>query len=57
MLITSGLLAVLCLPYLQADEELADIDKKATHNLGDGKRDDGNSVRRTACYTVVFCRW
>ncbi len=31
MLITAGLLAVLCLSSVQADEKLADIDKEATH--------------------------
>lgn len=31
-LIASGLLAVLCVSSVQADEELADIDKQATHS-------------------------
>lgn len=32
MLITSGLLSVICLSSIQADEEVADIDQKATHS-------------------------
>ncbi len=32
MLMTSGLLAVLCLSSIQADEKVADIDEAATHS-------------------------